>query len=59
VTIVRECLALVCIAMNFLFKCENESMCTESIGRSFGSEKFKDDEESLFSPGYGGFSLQE
>jgi hypothetical protein len=52
---VRECLALVCIAMNFLFKCENESMCTESIG----SEKFKDDEESLFSPGYGGFSLQE
>jgi hypothetical protein len=44
--------------MNFLFKCENESM-TESIGRSFGSEKFKDDEESLFSPEYGGFSLQE
>jgi hypothetical protein len=56
---VRECLALVCIAMNFLFKCENESMCTESIGRSFRSEEFKDDEESLFSPGYGGFSLQE
>jgi hypothetical protein len=34
-------------------------MCTENIGKSFRSEKFKDDEESLFSPGYGGFSLQE